>query len=163
MHVFRRPIGAEVGSCILSSFSHHNTVSTPIQSRNRIILMGVGRATFRLRRMRASHIVGGLTLVSCPSNWQTCMSCQLLSCWPTYELPTPVLLAHIFSFCWTGGPVNLLFMGSQCIDSCSPSLPHLFTSRTDTMVQFLWRDDMLSVARFMADCFDHFQSGGDPS
>jgi hypothetical protein len=40
---------------------------------------------------------------------------------------------------------------------------HLFTSRTDTMVQFLWQDDLLSVARFIADCFDHFQSGGDPS
>jgi hypothetical protein len=40
---------------------------------------------------------------------------------------------------------------------------HLFTSRRDTMVQFLWQDDLLSVARFIADCFDHFQSGGDPS
>ncbi len=40
---------------------------------------------------------------------------------------------------------------------------HLFTSRTDTMVQFLWQDDLLAVARFIADCFDHFQSGGDPS
>jgi hypothetical protein len=40
---------------------------------------------------------------------------------------------------------------------------HLFTSRTDTMAQFLWQDDLLSVARFIADCFDHFQSGGDPS
>jgi hypothetical protein len=51
-----------------------------------------------------------------------------------------------------------------------PALEHillryrqLFTSRTDTMVQFLWQDDLLSVARFIADCFDHFQSGGDPS
>jgi hypothetical protein len=26
-----------------------------------------------------------------------------------------------------------------------------------------WQDDLLSVARFIADCFDHFQSGGDPS
>jgi hypothetical protein len=40
---------------------------------------------------------------------------------------------------------------------------HFFTSRTDTMVQFLWQDDLLSVARFIADCFDHFQSGGAPS
>jgi hypothetical protein len=24
-------------------------------------------------------------------------------------------------------------------------------------------DDLVSVARFIADCFDHFQSGGDPS
>jgi hypothetical protein len=31
------------------------------------------------------------------------------------------------------------------------------------MVQFLWQDDLLSVARFIADCFDHFQSGGNPS
>jgi hypothetical protein len=31
------------------------------------------------------------------------------------------------------------------------------------LVQFLWQDDLLSVARFIADCFDHFQSGGDPS
>ncbi len=27
----------------------------------------------------------------------------------------------------------------------------------------LWQDDLLSVVRFIADCFDHFQSGGDPS
>jgi hypothetical protein len=40
----------------------------------------------------------------------------------------------------------------------------LFISRTDTiMVQFLWQDDLVSVARFIADCFDHFQSGDDPS
>jgi hypothetical protein len=38
---------------------------------------------------------------------------------------------------------------------------HLFTSRTHTIVQFLWQDDLLSVARFIADCFDHFQSGGE--
>jgi hypothetical protein len=31
------------------------------------------------------------------------------------------------------------------------------------MLQFLWQDDLVSVARFIADCFDHFQSGGDPS
>jgi hypothetical protein len=40
---------------------------------------------------------------------------------------------------------------------------HLFTSGTDTMVQFLWQDDLVSAARFIVDCFDHFQSGGDPS
>ncbi len=32
-----------------------------------------------------------------------------------------------------------------------------------TKVQFLWQDDLVSVARFIADYFDHFQSGGDPS
>ncbi len=37
---------------------------------------------------------------------------------------------------------------------------HLFTSRTGTMVQFLWQDDLVSVARFIADCFDHFQGAG---
>jgi hypothetical protein len=35
--------------------------------------------------------------------------------------------------------------------------------RQTQMVQFLWQDYLLSVARFIADCFDHFQSGGDPS
>ncbi len=25
------------------------------------------------------------------------------------------------------------------------------------------QDDLVSVARFIADCFEHFQSGGDPS
>jgi hypothetical protein len=25
------------------------------------------------------------------------------------------------------------------------------------MVQFLWQDDLVSVARFIADCFDHFK------
>jgi hypothetical protein len=40
---------------------------------------------------------------------------------------------------------------------------HLFTSRMDTMVQFRWQDDLLSVARFIADCFKHSQSGGGPS
>ncbi len=38
---------------------------------------------------------------------------------------------------------------------------HLLTP-TDTMVEFLWQDDLVSVARFIADCFDHFQSGDDP-
>jgi hypothetical protein len=31
------------------------------------------------------------------------------------------------------------------------------------MVQFLWQDDLVSVAGFIADCFNHFQSAGDPS
>jgi hypothetical protein len=31
------------------------------------------------------------------------------------------------------------------------------TSRTDTVVQFLWHDDLVSVARFIADCFDHLR------
>ncbi len=37
-----------------------------------------------------------------------------------------------------------------------------FTSRTATTVQVLWLDDLVSVARFIADCFDCFQSGGHP-
>jgi hypothetical protein len=31
------------------------------------------------------------------------------------------------------------------------------------MVQLLWQEDLVSVARFIAGCFDHFQSGGDAS
>jgi hypothetical protein len=31
------------------------------------------------------------------------------------------------------------------------------------MVQSLQQENIVSVARFIADCFDHFQSGGDPS
>jgi hypothetical protein len=31
------------------------------------------------------------------------------------------------------------------------------------MVQILWQDDLVSVARFIADCIDHLQTGGDPS
>jgi hypothetical protein len=27
----------------------------------------------------------------------------------------------------------------------------------------LWQDDLFSVAHFIAEYFDHFQSGGDPS
>jgi hypothetical protein len=49
--------------------------------------------------------------------------------------------------------------GVQGCRLLSAGVSGLFTSRTDTMVQFLWQDDLLSVARFIADCFDHFQSG----
>jgi hypothetical protein len=42
------------------------------------------------------------------------------------------------------------------------TLGQLF-SRTDTVVQFLWQDDRIHVAWFIADCFDHFQTGGDTS
>jgi hypothetical protein len=31
------------------------------------------------------------------------------------------------------------------------------------MVQFLWQEDMLSVARFVTDCFDFLRSAGSPS
>jgi hypothetical protein len=43
----------------------------------------------------------------------------------------------------------------------------LFTSQMDTTVQstelFPWKDDLVFVAHFIADCFDYFQSVGDPS
>jgi hypothetical protein len=32
-----------------------------------------------------------------------------------------------------------------------------------TLFLLNFEDDLLSVARFIADCFDQFQSGGDPS
>jgi hypothetical protein len=37
--------------------------------------------------------------------------------------------------------------------------------RSERTVSVDWaeEDDLVSVARFIADCFDHFQSGGDPS
>jgi len=31
---------------------------------------------------------------------------------------------------------------------------HLFGPHTSTMVQFLWQDDLLAVARFVTDCLD---------
>jgi hypothetical protein len=65
--------------------------------------------------------------------------------------------------------INTLLIQRHLVFTC-PALEHvrlryrhLFTSRTDTMVQFLWQDDLISVARFIADCFDDFQSGGYPS
>jgi hypothetical protein len=39
----------------------------------------------------------------------------------------------------------------------------LVPAQCNTMVQFLWQDGLVSVAHFVADCFDHFQGGGDPS
>ncbi len=40
---------------------------------------------------------------------------------------------------------------------------HLFGPRTFTMVQFLWQEDMVSVARFVTDCFDFLRSADSPS
>ncbi len=40
---------------------------------------------------------------------------------------------------------------------------HLFGPRTFTMVQFLWQEDMVSVARPVTDCFEFLRSAGSPS
>jgi hypothetical protein len=40
---------------------------------------------------------------------------------------------------------------------------HFITFTTHYGTFFCWQDDIVSVARLMADCFDHFQSGEDPA
>jgi hypothetical protein len=62
---------------------------------------------------------------------------------------------------------GLFHQPTPCLGMCTQPTDiryrHLFTSRMDTMVQFLRQDDLVSLARFIADCFDHFQSGSGPS
>jgi hypothetical protein len=48
--------------------------------------------------------------------------CKVSTKMANLMLPYPVLLASIPLFCWTRGAFILLFMGSQCIDTCSLSL-----------------------------------------
>jgi hypothetical protein len=71
-----------------------------------------------------------------------------------------------------GGHGRKIALHAECVDrncdvhykdvqhKCSHSvmlLPGIFPAGV------YWQDDLVSVARFIADCFDHFQSGADPS
>jgi hypothetical protein len=40
----------------------------------------------------------------------------------------------------------------------SRTIPHRNVHGTGHYLQFLWQDDLVSVARLIADCFEHFES-----
>jgi hypothetical protein len=65
---------------------------------------------------------------------------------PRIHMPKRIHLQALENICRTSGCRRLL------------------TPRADTIVRFLWQlqDDLVSVAHFMADCFDYFGSGGVP-
>jgi hypothetical protein len=61
-----------------------------------------------------------------------------------------------------GDERHLLFI-CPALEHIRSRYRHLCGPQTFTMVQFLWQEDMVSVARFVTDCFDFLRSAGSPS